>query len=97
MTSSVAALTLLGSQANGQTLVSDLTQTWISMGDERKWRKEGVEALVRARLLTLSELDSHVYKKLSAKQGFPAAVECALNLVRIHSCSLLFTPRNEEN
>lgn len=39
-----------------------MTAAWMGVEDERKYNKEAVEALLRARLLALAELDNHLSK-----------------------------------
>jgi hypothetical protein len=49
---------ILGSKG----VVLNMTAAWMGMEDERKYSKDAVEALLRARLLALSELDNHLPK-----------------------------------
>lgn len=49
---------ILGSKG----VVLNMTASWLTMDDERKYNKEAVEALLRGRLLALTELDSHLAK-----------------------------------
>ena len=45
----------------------EATAMWTALPDERKWRRDAGEALLRARLLSLPDLDAHL-----AKAGQPA-------------------------
>ena len=68
-----------------QRLVKELT-TWVLYSDEeRKLHQEIAEGLVRARLLSLTEFDSHVAKLMNAGRDAPAT-EFATHLV--HQCIL---------
>jgi hypothetical protein len=58
---SVAALTILRDAALKR-LPAELTGWWIAIVDERKWRRDTGEALVRARLFQLPDLDAHLAK-----------------------------------
>ena len=58
---SVAALTILRDAALKR-LPAELTVCWIAIVDERKWRRDAGEALVRARLFQLPDLDAHLAK-----------------------------------
>ena len=97
VTASIAALSLLKAHATRQTLVADITQTWANMVDERKWRKDVCEALIRSGLLSIAEFDMQVFKRLTAKQSFPNAVECALHMASLSdnpsSSVMLGSPR----
>jgi CCR4-NOT transcription complex subunit 1 len=68
-----------------QRLVKELT-TWVLYSDEeRKLHQEIAEGLVRARLLQLTEFDSHVAKLMNAGRHAPAT-QFASRLV--HQCIL---------
>ena len=58
---SVAALTILRDSALKR-LPAELTALWVAMIDERKWRRDAGEALVRARLFQAPDLDAHLAK-----------------------------------
>ena len=79
----MAALSLLRSQCKN--LTNNVTVFWVKTVSETKWRKDIVDSLVRAGLLTLSEFDSHVHRKLNANQGYPHAVDTAIHLVKLIS------------
>jgi len=53
-----AQVVILGSKG----VVLNMTASWLAMEDERKYNRDVVEALVRARLLALTELDAHLAK-----------------------------------
>lgn len=80
-TASVAALSLL--RNHSPNLASDVTQTWVNTASDTKWRRDLVDALIRNGLLSISEFDAHVARRVSLKQAFPHATECALNVVRL--------------
>ncbi|KAF5831048.1 CCR4-Not complex component, Not1-domain-containing protein [Dunaliella salina] len=60
---------ILGSKG----VVLNMTASWLTMDDERKYNKEAVEALLRGRLLALTELDSHLAKMLTLTRSFMVA------------------------
>jgi hypothetical protein len=57
-----ASAAALGALRDGplRRLGADCTAWWAGLPDERKWRREAGEALLRARLLHPPELDAHL-------------------------------------
>ncbi|KAK9916879.1 hypothetical protein WJX75_008268 [Coccomyxa subellipsoidea] len=78
---SVAALTILRDAALKR-LPAELTGWWIAIVDERKWRRDTGEALVRARLFQLPDLDAHLAKVLSSGRLGAPPLEFAAHIVR---------------
>lgn len=74
----MAALTILRDAALKR-LPAELTGWWVAIVDERKWRRDTGEALVRARLFQLPDLDAHLAKvsNFSPPRSFPL---CLLTL-----------------
>lgn len=58
---SVAALEILR-DSGMKRLPVELTGWWVGIQDERKWRRDAGEALVRARMLQAPDLDAHLAK-----------------------------------
>ena len=81
---SVAALSLLKSRLPGR-FPTDLTALWTSLAEDRKWRKDVAEALLRVRLLNGPEMDAHLNKILQLSRSSTQAVEFAVHLVRVSS------------
>ena len=61
---------------------ADLTAAWIGLPDDRKWRKDVVEAALRARALYAPELDAHLSKVLHLHRSSAQPVEFAVHLVQ---------------
>jgi hypothetical protein len=60
----------------------ELTAMWAGLADERKWRRDAGEALVRARLLSPPDLDAHLAKVLGTGRPGGGALDFAVHLVR---------------
>ena len=56
-----AALEILRDSACKR-LPLEVTAMWAALADERKWRRDAGETLLRARLLSLPDLDAHLAK-----------------------------------
>ena len=78
----VAAIVLIQSRRLSPRFPADLTALWVGLADDRKWRKDAAEALLRARLLHAPELDAHLSKVLQTQRSTAQPVEFAVHLVR---------------
>ena len=78
---SAAALSLLKGRLPGR-FPTDLTGLWTGLAEDRKWRKDVAEALLRARLLNGPDMDAHLSKVLQLSRSSTQAVEFAVHLVR---------------
>ena len=81
MQASAAALLLLRERLPGR-FPTDLTGLWTGLAEDRKWRKDVAEALLRARLLSGPEMDAHLNKVLQLNRSSTQAVEFAVHVVR---------------
>lgn len=88
-TSSVAAIVLLRSRLPPR-FPAELTALWIGLPDDRKWRKDVVEALLRAKLLHAPELDAHMSKFLQLNRSSAQPVEFAVHLVGCQPFTIWF-------
>lgn len=77
---SVAALSLLKARLPGR-FPTELTGLWTGLAEDRKWRRDVAEALLRARLLNGPEMDAHLSKVLQLSRSSTQTVEFAVHLV----------------
>lgn len=77
---SVAALSLLKARLPGR-FPTELTGLWTGLTDDRKWRRDVAEALLRARLLNGPEMDAHLAKILQMSRSSSQTVEFAVHMV----------------
>lgn len=63
----MAALEILRDAALKR-LAAEVTGWWAAIVDERKWRRDAGEALVRARMFQAPDLDAHLAKVLPPLQ-----------------------------
>ena len=61
---------------------TDLTTLWAGLAEDRKWRKDIAEALLRAKLLNGPEIDTHLCKVLQISRSPTQPVEFAVHIVR---------------
>ena len=80
MQASVAALSLLKARLPGR-FPTELTGLWTGLAEDRKWRRDVAEALLRARLLNGPEMDAHLSKVLQLSRSSTQTVEFAVHLV----------------
>lgn len=80
MQASVAALSLLKARLPGR-FPTELTGLWTGLTDDRKWRRDVAEALLRARLLNGPEMDAHLAKILQMSRSSSQTVEFAVHMV----------------
>lgn len=78
---SVAALSLLKGRLPAR-FSTDLTGLWTGLAEDRKWRKDIAEALLRAKLINGPEMDADLNKTLQLNRSSTQAVEFAVHLVR---------------
>jgi hypothetical protein len=81
---SVAALALLMSRLPPR-FSTDLTSLWAGLADDRKWRKDIAESMLRAKLLNGPEVDTHLCKVLQISRSATQPVEFAVHIVRSNS------------
>lgn len=74
---------ILGSKG----VVLNMTAAWMGLEDERKYNKDVVESLLRARLLALAELDNHLSKVCV---HFCIGTVCTVAKSRIASVTCLY-------
>ena len=77
---SVAALSLLKARLPGR-FPTELTGLWTGLAEDRKWRRDIAEALLRAKLLNGPEMDAHLSKVLQLSRSSTQTVEFAVHLV----------------
>ncbi len=78
---SVAALALLMSRLPAR-FSTDLTTLWAGLSEDRKWRKDIAEAMLRSKLLNGPEVDTHLCKVLQISRSPTQPVEFAVHIVR---------------
>lgn len=88
LNASVAALALLMSRLPPR-FSTDLTSLWAGLADDRKWRKDIAESMLRVKLLNGPEVDTHLCKVLQISRSATQPVEFAVHIVR--SASYLAT------
>lgn len=71
---------MLREAAGFRQLPLKITQWYISVDEERRWSRPATEALIRAHLLHLPDLDAFLAKSISTSQVGPV-FELALHLV----------------
>ncbi|KAK9843414.1 hypothetical protein WJX81_000935 [Elliptochloris bilobata] len=79
---SATALAALRDSGVLRRLGADATAWWGGLPDERKWRRDAGEALLRARLLHPPDLDAHLSQVLGSGQLGHMAVDFAVHVVR---------------
>lgn len=86
-TAMAAALQSLALRLPEGRMAREMASLWSSLGrtpsDDRKWRYDAIEALLRHRLLTLPDVDAQVAEALASPQRLQVVEECAAKLVRM--------------
>jgi len=77
---SVASLALLMGRLPAR-FSTDLTSLWAGLADDRKWRKDIAESMLRAKLLNGPEVDTHLCKVLQISRSPTQPVEFAVHIV----------------